>query len=142
MIESPILFGNTSKPLLDGLDAVLDRHIKVMSLYANLSTVIDEYNILYNLNVGDNPGKSTSIKTESVNVWEQGNEYFEKLISDIQGISPIKGGMNKAVGFLRGGYAKYQLGANPKVWATQLTSFFASSTLSTFLDTLSIFSLK
>jgi len=121
--------GARNELFIEGLDSVLDRHIRAISQYANLSTVIDEYNILYNLNTSENPNKPTSVKTQGANVWEQGDTYFKKLISDIQGISPIKGGVNKAVGFLRSGYAKYQLGANPKVWATQLTSFFASSSI-------------
>ena len=41
----------------------------------------------------------------------------------------MKGVGNKAMSFIRGGYAKYQLGANPKVWVTQLSSFFASGSV-------------
>ena len=34
-----------------------------------------------------------------------------------------------ALAFIRGSYAKYQLGANPKVWFTQLSSIFASTSI-------------
>ena len=37
--------------------------------------------------------------------------------------------ISKALGFIRSNYAKFQLGFNPKVWVTQLSSLFASSSI-------------
>ena len=114
---------------VDSLDEVVDRHISAIVQYANLAPAIEEYNKLFNLNTGENHNKPTSVATESRNLWAQGDEYFKKLISDIQGVPTTKGVGTKAMAFIRGGYAKYQLGANPKVWVTQLSSFFASGSI-------------
>lgn len=114
---------------VDSLDEVVDRHISAIVQYANLAPAIEEYNKLFNLNTGENHNKPTSVATESRNLWAQGDEYFKKLISDIQGVPTAKGVGTKAMAFIRGGYAKYQLGANPKVWVTQLSSFFASGSI-------------
>lgn len=114
---------------IEGLDEVLDRHIHGISLYAGLATVIDQYDILYNLNMSEDANKPITVRTESENTWAKGNDYFKKLISDLQGISPTRGGGSKLFGFFRGHYATYQLGLNPKVWFTQLSSFFASGSI-------------
>lgn len=121
--------GAKNELYIDALDAVLDRHIRAVAQYANLSLAIDEYNKLFNLDLGDNPNKPKSVRTESVDVWREGDEYFKKLISDIQGIPVVKGEGAKFMSFIRGGYAKFQLGANPKVWVTQLSSFAAAGSI-------------
>lgn len=121
--------GAKGELFIESLDSVLDRHIHAISQYANLSTAIDEYDKLFNLDVSDNPNKPTSVKTESVGVWQKGDSYFKKLISDIQGIPVVKGEGSRAMAFIRSGYAKFQLGANPKVWVTQLSSFAAAGSI-------------
>lgn len=121
--------GAKGELFIEGLDSVLDRHIRAISQYANLSTVIDEYNVLYNLNTSGNPNNTTSIRTQGENVWKKGDDYFRELIGDIQGVPKQKGIGSRAIGFIRSGYAKYQLGANPKVWATQFSSLFAASSI-------------
>ena len=127
---------------IEGLDEVLDRHIHGISQYASLATVIDQYDILYNLNMSEDANKPITVRTESENTWAKGNEYFKKLISDVQGISPTRGGGSKLFGFLRGGYAKYQLGLNPKVWLTQLSSIFASSSILDYSSIVKGFGMK
>ena len=97
--------------------------------YANLAPAIEEYNKLFSLNTGEDNNKPVSVSTESRNLWAKGDEYFKKLISDIQGIPATKGDGIKFMAFIRGGYAKFQLGANPKVWVTQLSSFFAAGSI-------------
>ena len=114
---------------VDGIDTVLDRHIRAVAQYANLAPVIEEYNKLFSLNTGEDNNKPVSVSTESRNLWARGDEYFKKLISDIQGIPATKGDGIKFMAFIRGGYAKFQLGANPKVWVTQLSSFFAAGSI-------------
>lgn len=121
--------GAKGELFIESLDSVLDRHIHAISQYANLSTAIDEYDKLFNLDVSDNPNKPTSVKTESVGVWQKGDLYFKKLISDIQGVPVVKGEGSRAMAFIRSGYAKFQLGANPKVWVTQLSSFAAAGSI-------------
>ncbi len=121
--------GAKGELFIESLDSVLDRHIHAISQYANLSTAIDEYDKLFNIDVSDNPNKPTSVKTESVNVWKEGDLYFKKLISDIQGVPVVKGEGSRAMAFIRSGYAKFQLGANPKVWVTQLSSFAAAGSI-------------
>lgn len=123
------VIGAKNELFIESLEAVLDRHIRAVSQYANLSMAIDEYDKLFNLDVADNPNKPTSVRTESAGVWKKGDEYFKKLISDMQGIPVVKGEGTKAMGFIRSGYAKYQLGANPKVWVTQLSSFAAAGSI-------------
>lgn len=121
--------GAKNELFIESLDTVLDRHIRAVAQYANLALAIDQYNLLYNLDIGDNPNKPTSVKTESVDMWSEGDAYFKKLISDIQGIPASKGDGVRFMGWLRGSYAKYQLGANPKVWITQLSSFAAAGNI-------------
>lgn len=121
--------GAKGELFIEALDSVLDRHIHAISQYANLSAAIDEYDKLFNLDVSDNPNKPTSVKTESADVWKKGDAYFKKLISDIQGIPVVKGEGSRAMAYIRSGYAKFQLGANPKVWVTQLSSFAAAGSI-------------
>ena len=121
--------GAKNELFIEALDSVLDRHIRAVAQYANLALAIDQYNLLYNLDIGDNPNKPTSVKTESVDMWSEGDAYFKKLISDIQGIPASKGDGVRFISRIRGSYAKYQLGANPKVWVTQLSSFAAAGNI-------------
>ena len=121
--------GAKGELFIEALDSVLDRHIHAVSQYADLSSAIDEYDKLFNLDISDNPNKPTSVKTESADVWKRGDAYFKKLISDIQGIPVVKGEGSRAMAFIRSGYAKFQLGANPKVWVTQLSSFAAAGSI-------------
>ena len=127
---------------IEGLDEVLDRHIHGISLYAWLATVIDQYDILYNLNMSEDANKPITVRTESENTWAKGNDYFKKLISDLQGISPTRGGGSKLFGFFRGHYATYQLGLSPKVWFTQLSSFFASGSILDYSSIVKGFGIK
>ena len=114
---------------VEPLNEVLDRHIHAVAQYTNLATTIDEYNKLFSLDISGNKNKPVSVATESQNSWKDGDEYFKKLISDIQGIPTSKGVGNRAMSYVRGNYAKYQLGFNPKVWLTQLSSFAAAGSI-------------
>ena len=114
---------------IEALDRVLDRHIRAIAQYANLSLALDEYNKLYNLDISGNPNKPMSVKTEGKNTWAKGDDYFRKLISDIQGIPATKGDGNRTFSYVRGAHAKSQLGLNPKVWFTQLSSLGAAGSM-------------
>ena len=121
--------GAKQELFIESADAVFNRHIHAVCQYAYLSPAVEAYNRLYNLDISGNKNKPISVATESANTWDKGNKYFVKLISDIQGIPAASSEGMKALGFIRGSYAKFQLGANPKVWFTQLSSIFASSSL-------------
>lgn len=116
-----------SQLLIEPIQVVVSRHIRGVTMYAALGTVIDDYQMLKNLNAdsSQNHNKPVSVATEEHNTWDEGREYFEQLMSDIQVIKPKSDELNKVVGKLRGNYAKFQLAANPKVIATQLSSLFA-----------------
>ena len=104
------------------------RHVNAVTRYANLSIPIENINVLLNLDTNDNPNKPTSIRTmiESSKMWSGAIDYLRKLADDVQqvGIKDDVGG--KIISFLRGSFAKYQLGANPKVWFSQLSSYLAA----------------
>lgn len=119
--------GAKNELFIESLDLVLSRHLRGIAQYYHLSNVIDNFNIIYNMDIGGNANRVKSIASESVNVWDKGKTYLQDLISDIQGIKRGEG--SRAFGWIRGSYAKYQLGANPKVWFTQLSSFFASTSI-------------
>ena len=121
--------GARQKLFIESADSVFNRHVHSVCLYASLSPVIDTYNRLYNLDVSGNPGDPNSVKTAGENVWKNGSRYIAKLVADIQGVPASSAEGQKLLGFIRSGYAQYQLGANPKTWASQISSIFASSSL-------------
>lgn len=121
--------GAKQELFIESADTVYNRHIKAVTKYAYLSPAIDTFNRLYNLDISGDRNKPISVATESQNTWSKGKQYFSMLISDIQGIPSSSSEGMKLLSFLRGSYAKFQLGANPKVWATQLSSVFASSSI-------------
>ena len=119
--------GAKNQLLIEPIQVVVSRHLRGVTMYAALGTVIDDYKMLKNLNVDweQNHNKPVSVATEEPNTWAEGRKYFEQLMADIQGIKPETDELTKVVGKLRGNYAKFQLAANPKVIATQLSSLFA-----------------
>ena len=119
--------GAKQELFVENADSVFRRHVRAVCMYANLSPALDNYNRLYNMDISGNKNHPVSVATEGANIWKKGDQYFRKLISDIQGIRTGSGEGMRALGFIRGGYAKFQLGANPKVWVTQLSSLFAAS---------------
>lgn len=121
--------GAKQELFIESADTVFNRHIHAVCQYSYLSPAIETFNRLFNLDISGNRNKPVSIATESANTWAKGNKYFSKLISDIQGIPSSSNEGMKALSFIRGNYAKFQLGANPKVWFTQLSSLFSSSSI-------------
>lgn len=124
-----IVKGARQELALSSVDARYRRHIHAVCQYAYLQPAIETFNRLYNLDISGNKNHPVSVRTASENVWKKGNLYFKKLISDIQGIPTGSSEGMAALAFIRGSYAKYQLGANPKVWFTQLSSIFASTSI-------------
>ena len=121
---------------IESADAVFNRHIHAVCQYAYLSPAVEAYQTLFNLDVSGNRNNPISIATSSFDDWKvgkdiknihRGNEYFVNLIADIRG--KASGDSWGILGTIRSGYAKYQLGANPKVLVTQLSSLFASTSV-------------
>lgn len=127
--------GAKGELLIESVMDVVYRHVKGITLYANLAPAVETYNRLLNMDISGNPNKPVSVATESQNVWREGRKYFEKLLDDIKGIPSSKGPGGRLFGQVRSGYALSVLGGNPKVWLTQFTSFAAATSI---LDTDSI----
>ena len=121
--------GAKQELFIESADALYNRHVHTVCQYAHLSPALDTFNVLFNLDTSGNPNKPISVRTESINTWKNGEKYFRKLITDIQGISPRASEGKEMLSFIRSSYAKYQLGANPKVWATQFSSILASGSI-------------
>lgn len=123
---------NAHKLLIEPAHIVFMRHLKATSLYHGLGVFTDNFNRLYNLNIGTNANNPITVRTalgESNKFAQEMVEYFKELKQDVEGISKKRSQekwYNDAVGFIRSSYATYQLGANPKVWVTQLSSYIAA----------------
>lgn len=124
-----IVKGAAGKLFIQNADVLFRNHVKAVCQYATLSPVIEAYNKLYNMDIGGNPNDPVSVKEESENLWAGANEYFRNLIGDIQGVPRTRGEGTEILSYIRGGYAKFQLGANPKTWASQLSSAFAATSI-------------
>lgn len=124
-----VVKGAKGELFIQNADTLFRNHVRAVCQYATLSPAIEAYNKLFNMDVSGNPNKPVSVKTESENVWSSGDAYFRALIGDIQGIPRTRGEGMEALAILRGGYAKFQLGANPKTWASQLSSLFAATSV-------------
>ena len=121
-----VVKGAKQELTVESADSRFRRHVQAVCQYAYLSPAIDTFNRLYNLDTIGNKDRSVSIRNESENLWRKGMMYFEKLVSDIQGINERTEG-SEVLSFIRGGYAISVLSVNPKVWVTQLSSFAAAS---------------
>lgn len=119
--------------LIEPVEVVFHRHVKSISLYSCFSVPMENYNRLVNLDVGGNVKDPVSVKRLAENTAEMKEmlEYMDKLAKDIQGSADKSRGeqslMRDTVEYLRGAYAKYQLGLNLKTVATQFSSLFAAS---------------
>lgn len=124
--------GTKGELLILPINTVFDRHVNNLSSYIALSDVERNFAILYNLDISGNPNKAQSVATSYVDHWKGITGYVQDIMSDIRGNRRGREGeslFNKGLGILRGGYAKSQLGFNPKVWMTQGSSLFAATSL-------------
>jgi hypothetical protein len=127
-----IVKGAAGELFIQNADVLFRNHVRAVCQYSALSPVIETYDRIYSFDISENPNRPVSVKTESENVWAEGDAYFRDLFGDMQGIPRTRGAGNKLLTSIRGGYAKYQLGANPKTWASQLSSLFASTSIIDF----------
>lgn len=126
--------GAAGELLIEPLDTVFMRHIKGISMYANLAVPTDNLNRLLNLNTVENRHVPVTVLSELKNnpFGQDMYTYLDKLKRDIEGIPTDEKDIkefNRVIGVLRSGYAKNKLGANPKVWLTQLSSLAAATSL-------------
>jgi hypothetical protein len=124
---------NAHKLLIEPVHIVYMRHVKAISLYDGLGVFTDNFNRMYNLNVSESANNPKTIRTEiaqSNKFVKETMPYFKELKQDIEGISKKRSSerfYNDAVAAIRSAYASYQLGANPKTWASQFSSLIAST---------------
>jgi hypothetical protein len=122
--------GAKQKLFIDNALTLADRHIKGISMYANLGAVVNEYDMLMNLDISGNPNNAVSIKAAGKDViYQDANAYFKQMVSDIQGIRDADTIFTKGLRAIRSNYVRFQLGANPKTLVTQLSSLFASTSI-------------
>ncbi|MBR3862724.1 MAG: hypothetical protein IKM42_03605 [Clostridia bacterium] len=126
---------NAHKLLIEPVHVVYMRHLKAISLYEGLGVFTDNFNRLFNLNINDNANNPLTVRTElsrSNNYTKDMLTYFKEMRQDVEGISKKRATerfYNDAVAYIRSAYATYQLGFNPKVWVTQLSSFVAATNM-------------
>lgn len=103
------------------------RHVNGVTRYASYAVPIENINKILNVDVGNNANMPTSMQTAlKTNDFARGAEdYLKKLIADAQQVNIKSDDATKFVSQLRGRYAKYQLGLNPKVIFTQASSYIA-----------------
>ena len=113
-------------------DSTFQRHIQNVALYARVAPAIETYDRLWRVNLGtdaNTPVNLMTIYSKDSTVWKDknggivGHEYLKQLITDIKNPSVATGLVSK----IRGAYATYALGLNPKVLLTQFSSLFAAS---------------
>lgn len=126
---------NAHKLLIEPAHIVFMRHLKAVSLYHGLGVFTDNFNRLFNLNITENANNPTTVRTalgRSNKFAKEMLTYFKELKQDVEGISKKRSqekAYNDVVAYIRSAYATYQLGANPKVWVTQLSSLVAATNM-------------
>ena len=114
--------------LIRSADTTFNNHVKGVSRYLYLSPVMDSFNKLYKLKVGESSVQRTI--EESKTAWRDngklvGFDYLQNLMLDTMGLGKSVG--DDFFAKIRGGAVTFALGANPKVLVTQLSSIIAST---------------
>jgi hypothetical protein len=108
---------NKNKLKISSVLSVLEKHIKGVCMYYGLGATVDTFNRTYNTTYN-----GTNARQELAKVWVGADAYYKQLLADTQGLNSTKDGFNIAIGFMRGSFATYQLGLNPKVLLTQVSA--------------------
>ena len=127
--------GAKARLVIDGFIQHFIGHVRELYTYAILDPIKTDFDkvMQVNVNISENAtGGHKSIKTliNEQSFFHYGKsktalDYFEKLTDDVFGIKPRGSLFNEIIGWLRGGYATYALGANLKVLPTQFSSLIA-----------------
>jgi len=125
---------NKNRLVISAVNKVFDKHIRGISQYCNLTMPIQNFNRLYNMPLESSQySNKVSLKREIELVWKNADTYLNTLLDDIQGKTTsedsIKSKTSNVLNSLRGHTAVFQLGANPKVLATQWSSLLASTNI-------------
>ncbi|MBR2474158.1 MAG: hypothetical protein IKB51_03920 [Clostridia bacterium] len=134
-----VVEGARGSLLIEPIDVVVMRHIRNQLLYKHYAIVAENVSMLMNINVGNNVHNPKTLKT----MIEEGGDHYrellrmmDKLSKDLQGMPSGEKAEQRfiydMVEFLRTGYAKYQLGANPKTLFSQLSSLIAACNILDF----------
>lgn len=107
------------------LDTMVN-HIEGIARYTGYAICVDNFNKLWNFNTVENKNNPVTIKNKLDALWGKGSQYIVDLVNDVQGKRLEQQPGAKIINWIRGSYATYQLGANPKVWFTQLSSYLAA----------------
>ncbi|MBQ9760148.1 MAG: hypothetical protein IJW16_02235 [Clostridia bacterium] len=131
-MNADLVEGAAGRLLIRPVEDIFLRHVKQVAMYSNLAIPFDSYNRILNLNTDEaNRNKPVSVRSETSRtaLGQEMNKYLRELIEDVQGVGKENKNSwwHKTVSFVRSGYAKAQLGGNPKVWLTQLSSFIAAT---------------
>ena len=116
--------GAANKLQIGNIYDTMSNHAWAVSMYANLAMPIDNFNRIYNKNLGDNKNAMSIRQLTNEKVWTKADQYIKNFIQDLQGArSSPQSGIDKVVSYMRGAYAKFQLGLNPKVFVSQTASY-------------------
>ena len=134
-----VVEGARGSLLLEPIDAVVLRHIRNQLLYKHYAIVAENVSMLMNINVGNNVHNPVTLKTMIEKGGKSSQELLrmmEKLSKDLQGTPSGEKAEQRfiyeMIEFMRSGYAKYQLGANPKTLFSQLSSLIAACNILDF----------
>ena len=115
--------GASNKLEIGNVFHVMQRHARLMGMYHGLAIPIDNFNRVYNKNIGEGGKVLTLRNYTNENIWSGAETYIKTLMSDIQGVSLKQSVGDKVIDWIRSSFAKYQLGANPKVVVTQAAAY-------------------
>lgn len=138
--------GARGELVIEDIDAVVLRHVHNMSLYKNYAIVAENRSMLQNIDVGtvDATGKRVKNVHQAVTIRTVNEEYgknrgtdmmklLDKMSNDLQGGRRAgqdeQSFLKDLVEKIRGNYARFQLGFNPKTLATQLSSLIAAGNI-------------
>lgn len=105
------------------INYVLETHARQAGNYAGLAKPIKEFTRLYNANIAEHGRDPVTLHKTFEKMWNGSNNYIMTLLSDIQGMNGKKTLSDQIFDWMRGSYAKFQLGANIKVIFSQMASY-------------------
>ena len=145
-LNKDVVEGARGELLIENIDDVVLRHVHNMSLYKNYAIVAENRSMLQNIDVGevDAAGKRVKNVHQAVTIRTVNEEFgknrgtdlmklLDKMSNDLQGGRRAgqdeQSFLKDLVEQIRGNYARFQLGLNPKTLATQLSSLIAAGNI-------------
>lgn len=127
--------GAKQELFIEDADSLIHSHARAVCRYAYVSPISDLFNRIYNLDVSGNKNKADTVKSQTQNIWNYyggrrgavhvGEKYFTDMFSP----TGTKGVGSEIVSRIRSSYAISVLSFNPKVYLTQISSLFASTSI-------------